>query len=770
MKNFEDICKDVEKLSLKEKIKVIEGRGARHTYSPFEQKLESFMMCDGPHGVRKVIDKKNELDLGGVTENAICFPTASLTACSFDEELLELMGKTIGEEALSKRVKMILGPGVNIKRSPLCGRNFEYFSEDPFLSGKMGSAFIKGLQSTGVACSLKHFACNNQEKRRFTYSAYVSLRALHDIYLKPFEICVKEADPKTIMCSYNKVNGVQVCQNKYLLTEVLRDKWDFKGIVISDWGAVDSRPLSCAAGLDLEMPGVKRPMAYYQKALNNQEWNNSNINCSVSRVLNLLYQQEKVEFADNHLSVIEEHELAKKIATESMVLAKNEDNILPLNNKDEVLVLGGFAESPRYQGNGSSHINSYYVDNFIEILKKDNKKFEYSSVFSEDFPEIDSVGMNKAVALAKDAKKVVIFISLSSKEESEGYDRKTLDLNSYQIDLVNKVSSVNKNVIVVLTSGAPVSLPFIDHVKGLLITYLGGDATCSAIKEILYGEVNPSGKLAETWPIKIDDTPSSIMYLSRKNHVYYDEDIFVGYRHYQTKKISTQFSFGYGLSYSKFEESDFEVSTNSKNITVKYKVSNVSNIDGKYVGQVYIEKVNSDTYRCGKELKGFAKIEVKQNSSKEIKITISKSYLAIFDEELNREIIEDGAYNIYIGNSIDDIIYQKEITVEGEKVKQTSITPLVRKEKSNINKIFTMNSTIGEIKNTLIGKVIIKIGLKLVDEQNDDAKLMIKESLLDQPIRSAASFGQMSFVRATAIVDWANKKYFSAIRKLIFNR
>ncbi|MEG0034493.1 MAG: glycoside hydrolase family 3 C-terminal domain-containing protein [Bacilli bacterium] len=768
MKKYEKYEEEVRSLTLKEKVKLLTGASAWST-GRIAEDLEPVKMCDGPHGLRKVTSgRKKELDISSTTDVAVCFPTASLTACSFDEELLYLLGDTIGKEALAKKIDLILGPGTNIKRSPLGGRNFEYFSEDPILSGKLSAAFIKGVQNNGVGTSLKHFCCNNQETKRFVYSAQINERALRDIYLKPFEIAIEESNPSTIMCSYNKVNGVQVSQNKYLLTNILRDEFKFKGLVVSDWGAVDSRASACASGLDLEMPGMKRPFSYFAKALKNGEFKEEDIEKSNDRLLKLIYDSNKKKDRKLETNYDKDHLLSSKIAAESMVLLKNDNNILPLNKKDNVLVIGNFAEKPRYQGNGSSRINPYHIDSFLDILAKDKINYQYVRPYDSKTHEINMVQKTKCLAYAEDYKKIIIFAALPGKFESEGYDRRNLNFSDLQTNFINEIAQINNNIVVVLQTGSPVILPFVNNVKGLLLSYLGGEATCLAAKDIIFGKVNPSGRLAETWPTCLENTPAFSSFRNDAENVYYDEDIYVGYRFYQTANIPSLFPFGHGLSYSTFVYSNYKVDKNDTEIIVNFTIKNTSKYDGKIVSLIFANKSKSETYRCGPELKAFNKIFLKGNEEKEVSIKFPIKYLNIYDEVLGKYIIEDGTYEIMLMENAEKEICKESINIEGVAVSQKNMTQLVRKEVQKYP--FSMNSTFSDISRTLIGKIILKISLKVVNKMSDtDEMQMIKNSINDQPIRSAASFGLISYNRASAIVDIANKHYFKGLRKLIFN-
>ncbi|MDE7384993.1 MAG: glycoside hydrolase family 3 C-terminal domain-containing protein, partial [Anaeroplasmataceae bacterium] len=570
----------IKQLSLEEKAKLLVGADFWHTYPFLNEK--GLCLTDGPHGVRMQDNGGKEV---GLKESipATCFPTASCLACSFDENLLYEVGQAIASECIDQEVDMLLGPGVNIKRSPLCGRNFEYYSEDPYLAGILASGFIKGVQSQNVLACMKHFACNNQEYARMVNNSIVDERALYEIYLKPFEIAIKEANPKAIMCSYNKLNGTLVSQNSILLKQILRDKFQFEGTVISDWGAVSNRVEALKAGLDLEMPGS---LSYVDiiEAVQNQSLSDEELDRAVSSVLKLYQARPSFENKKN----LSFHFLAKQAALESIVLLKNENLVLPLNKNERIGIIGN--SLMRIQGAGSSKVNPKDVDTFLDCLKEEGVSYQCFDNLTEEIKGMD---------------KIICFIGLSAEKEIEGKDRKDLKLDEKDIELVNTLTKLHSKIIVVLTTGSVVELPFIESVSGLVLTYLAGEASASALCDILYNKTNPSGHLAETWIKRLEDSPVYDYGKSVYQSIY-KESIFVGYRYYDKVDIEPLFPFGYGLSYTTFTLSHLEIKENYLYVNIK----NTGLYKGKEVVQLYVRDTNRDLLRPIRELKAFQKIEL----------------------------------------------------------------------------------------------------------------------------------------------------------------
>lgn len=669
----------LKKLTIKEKASLLSGLDAWNTKPIKRLGIPSISMSDGPHGLRKQYSGD---DLGIETSHpATCFPTASLLACSWDKELAEKQGAALGEEAADQGLQIILGPGNNIKRTPLCGRNFEYFSEDPFLSGNMAAGIIKGIQNKGIGTALKHFAANAQETDRLVIDEIISERALREIYLASYEIPVKEAKPTSLMCAYNKINGQYCSENKWLLTDVLRKEWGFKGIVMSDWGATDNRPQGVYAGLDLEMPSSncindkEIVKAYKGKHVSipssDTRFDNAltekQIDDCVERMLKLVYKLDEKN-SGKKCDYAAHHKLAEEIARECMVLLKN-NSILPLKENADIAVIGEMAVNPRYQGSGSSRVNSVKTDLPLDELKK-FANISYAKGYSlENDRDVSEIENAVSVAEGKDA--VIILTGLPDSYESEGFDRTTLSIPESHVELIKRVYEVNKNIVVVLCNGAPVTMPFLENSAAVLEAYLSGEAGAGAIAEILFGKACPCGKLAETFPNRIEDTPAYINFPGNGRTVRFGEDIFVGYRYYEKKDVPVLFPFGYGLSYTNFEYSGLTLSANeigvNDGVTVRVNVKNTGNFDGKEIVQLYVGECSPKIARPVKELKGFKKIELKKGEEKMVEFTLDRRSFAYWDERRGDWSVDSGKFGIFIGAASSDIRAVGEITVHAEK-------------------------------------------------------------------------------------------------------
>ena len=614
------------------------------------------MVSDGPHGLRKQDEKGDHLGINDSIK-AVCFPPAVLSACSFDRGLMEEMGKAIGREAQANDVSVVLGPAVNIKRSPLCGRNFEYYSEDPYLAGEIAAAFVKGVQSQHVGTSIKHFAANNQEYRRMSSSSEVDERTLREIYFPAFETAVKKAQPYTFMCSYNQINGTFASENKWLLTDVLRGEWGFKGYVMSDWGAVNDRVKGLEAGLELEMPASGGDNdAMIVKAVKDGALEEKILDQAVERILRIIF-----EYADHRkpqeFTMEKDHEEAQHIAEESMVLLKNENHILPLKTSEKAAFIGGFARNPRFQGGGSSHINCFKTTNVLDSVPCD-AQVVYAEGFPADRDFYDKALADEAVKAAAEADKAVIFAGLPESFESEGYDRSHMRLPECQNRLITEILKVQPNTVIVLHNGSPVEMPWLGEIKGLLETYLGGQAGGAAAANILYGKINPSGKLAETMPLKLSDNPSYLNFGGGEK-VEYREGIFVGYRYYDTKEMDVAFPFGYGLSYTTFAYSNLKLSmenpTEKDTVMVSADVTNTGKSAGKEVVQLYIRDLTGSAIRPEKELKGFEKVFLEPGETKTVTMELNKRSFAWYNTELHDWFAASGDYEILVGASSRDI-------------------------------------------------------------------------------------------------------------------
>lgn len=686
-----NIKKILNELTLEEKASLCSGADFWHTKAVERLDIQPIMVSDGPHGLRK---NKEDAENPNEAIKAVCFPTASALACSFDRTLLKTVGKALGEECQAENVSVILGPGTNIKRSPICGRNFEYFSEDPYLATELAGAHIKGVQSKGVGTSLKHFACNNQETRRLSVDEKIDERALREIYLAAFEGAVKKAKPWTIMCSYNRINGVHSSQNKWLLTDVLRDEWGYEGLVMSDWGAVDDRIEGIRAGLDLEMPAsFGKNDRLIVEAVNNGELSMEELDRCAERVLRLIDRAEESKTPMNWDKEAQ-HELAAKVEAQCSVLLKNDGDILPLSKDEKIAFIGYFAEKPRYQGGGSSHINSFKVTSALDAVK-DYAEVEYAQGYMTDEDKVDEKLMAEAVECAKRNDKVVVFAGLPDAFESEGYDREHMRMPQCQLRLLEEIKKVNENIVVVLHNGSPVEMPFIDDIKGLLEVYLGGQAVGKAVCELLFGEVSPSGKLAETFPKKLEDNPSYLNFPGICDDVKYSEGIYVGYRYYDKKNMDVLFPFGYGLSYTTFEYSDLVISESeikdTDTLTVSCSIRNTGTREGMETVQLYVSDKKSSVERPVRELKGFEKVSLKPGETKKLIFCLDKRAFAYYEPAIGDWFVEYGEFGIEIGASSRDIRLEGSVYVNSD---------------DKLPVAFDMNSTVADVLSCDEGKEV----------------------------------------------------------------
>ncbi len=663
----------IAQMTLEEKASMCDGLDYWHTQPVERLGIKSVSLNDGPHGIRKKGDpdaaKKGETDLlKGVP--AICFPTASATACSWDTDLIRKMGETLGDECRKEKVSVLLGPGTNIKRSPLCGRNFEYFSEDPELAGEMSAAFVNGVQSKGIGTSLKHYAVNSQEKRRMTVNAVVDERTLREIYLRPFEIAVKKAQPWTIMNAYNRLNGTYCAENKWLLTDVLRDDFGYENLVVTDWGAENERVPGLIAGQEIEMPtssgiGTKKII----DAVKDGSLDEAILDRAVDRILNLV-DKATATLGDYTYDPDEHHAIAREIAGQCMVLMKNEGNILPLKKSQKIAVIGEMAKKPRYQGAGSSLINPIKLDNACDTMTEMGINYDYAPGYSTAKKNkiSDDTFVAEAVAKAKDAEVALLFIGLTDEFETEGNDRSHLGIPPLHTRLIDEVLKVNKNVVVVLSGGASIEMPWADRVPAILNEFLTGQAAGSAVCDILFGDVNPSGKLAETYPMALEDNSSANYFPGNQVSVEYRESVYVGYRYYDSANIPVRFPFGHGLSYTTFEYSDIKLSADSikdtDTLTVSFKIKNTGDRDGAEAAQLYVSDVESTIYRPVKELKGFKKVFLKAGEEKEVSIDLEKRAFAFYNIDAHAWQVESGEFKILVGASSRDIRLTASVNIE----------------------------------------------------------------------------------------------------------
>ncbi|MCX7657926.1 MAG: glycoside hydrolase family 3 C-terminal domain-containing protein [Oscillospiraceae bacterium] len=746
----------VSQMTLEEKAGMCSGADFWHLKGVERLGIPSVMVTDGPHGLRKQDQSGDHLGINDSVK-AVCFPTASALACSFDRELLFELGKALGEECQAEDVSVILGPGANIKRSPLCGRNFEYFSEDPYLSSEMAASHISGVQSQNVGTSLKHFAANNQEHRRMTSSSEVDERTLREIYLASFEGAVKKGRPWTVMCSYNRINGVYASENHKLLTEILRDEWGFDGYVVSDWGAVNDRVEGLKAGLDLEMPssgGVNDALII--KAVKEGKLDEKVLDRAVERILTIIFRYVENKKNINSYDKKAHHELARKISSECMVLLKN-DGILPLKKKSKIAFIGKFAASPRYQGGGSSHINSFMVSNALEVASG-IAEISYAKGYETAEDTIDENLIKEAVNIAKDAEVAVVFAGLPDKFESEGYDREHMSMPNCQNKLIDEICKVQPNTVVVLHNGSPVEMPWIDKVKAVLEVYLGGQAVGEATVDVLFGDKNPCGKLAESFPKRLEDNPSYLFFKGEKDRVEYREGVFVGYRYYDKKNIDVLFPFGHGLSYTTFEYSDLKLDRkemlDTETLSVSVKIKNTGKVAGKEIVQLYVKNAKSIAIRPEKELKGFKKIELAPGEEKNVSFVLEKRAFAYYNTEISDWYVPTGTYQILIGKSSRDIILSKDVLV-----KSTSKIPVK----------LSLTSTVGDAMEIPEAKPFIKQLLSknvLMGSDSDKDALgegtaeMMERMMIEMPLRALVSFagGALSIEDLQKTIDEINQK------------
>ena len=742
-----DIKGILSQMTLEEKAGLCSGLDHWHTKPVERLGIPSIRMSDGPHGLRKQAQGGDHLGLMKSLP-ATCFPTAATAACSWDRELIKGVGVALGEECQAEKIDILLAPGTNLKRSPLCGRNFEYYSEDPYLSAELATQYINGLQSQGIGASLKHFAANNQENMRFLVDSVVEERTLRELYLASFEGPVKNAQPLTVMCAYNKLNGTYCSESKYLLTDVLREDWGFEGIVVSDWGAVNVRVDGLQAGLELEMPpgnyeGDKQIIA----AVKSGALPENVLDQAVERLLTIIFRVAESR-KDNAIADLEaNHQMARKALGECIVLLKNEEQILPLKKAGSLSVIGAFAEHPRFQGGGSSYVAPYQLDSALEEIRKlagtdmqvtyapgyqlDSGEGRYCShPFQSVCDEPDLELIRQACEAAAKADCAVIFAGLPESYETEGYDRKHLRIPEGQRLLIEAVAEVQKNMIVVLSNGGAIEMPWISRVKGVVEGYLGGQATGGAIADILFGVSNPCGKLAETFPKKLSDTPAFIEYLSEDRTAKYMEGLFIGYRYYEAKQLEPLFPFGFGLSYTTFEYTgmaiDKKVISEQEELTVKVTVKNTGNRAGKEIVQLYIHDVECSVLRPYKELKGFQKVELAPGEEKEVVFQLNKRAFAYYDTDRRDWCVETGDFEVLVGKSSADIVLRYTVTVTAQAKKN----------------IYTRNSSFAEclleshaaevIRHYLEG---IKVKFNL-DEESERGKSFLKGA----PLRNLISY------------------------------
>ena len=775
-----DIEKTVKQMTLEDKVQFCTGADFWRTKEMKGYGIDSVTVSDGPHGLRYQGLKSDNLGLND-SEPATCFPTAVTSADSWNEELISEVGKAIGEEALEYGVSVVLGPGCNIKRNPLGGRNFEYFSEDPYLAGKMAASFIRGVQSQGIGTSLKHFACNNQEYKRQNGDSRLDERTFREIYLKPFEMAVKESKPQTVMCSYNRINGVYSSDNEYLLDEILRKEWGFDGLVMTDWGAMADRIRAFKAGCDLNMPGNNDYMVNeVLQAVREGKLDEKDIDICVRRILKMAETGIKNR-REYHFDREAHHETARKMALEGAVLLKNEDDILPLK-RDEICILGYMAKELRYQGSGSSHINP----TILKQVKDIDETIPYAACVNKagELSDLDA-----GLKLARENKKAVIFAGLPESYESEAFDRDHMRMPEGHNRLIEEVCRVNENVVVVLLGGSAMEVPWADKVKGILYMGLPGQAGAEAVFDLLEGKVNPSGRLSESWPYRYEDVISKDTF--GKKITEYHEGIYVGYRYYDKADADVRYPFGYGLSYTSFEYSDLKLDRDELSVYVR----NTGNRKGKEVVELYVSP-HDDLCRAVKELKAFEKVELDAGESKRVIFRIRDDMFEVYDEGFKKI---RGTYDLLIGRSSRDIALSTAIDVDGAEADFASLKGswydtvkglpsrkewemlmghAVAVEKDPKKGQFTMDNSCMEMKDhSLMMKILYLVTKNIIgkafdrDERNmeNPSYKMMMTAATDCPMRAVviSSDGMMKDSLAHGMLDMANGHIIRGIIRMI---
>jgi beta-glucosidase len=799
----------IAEMTLEEKASLCSGLNLWQN-KPIERLgIPSILITDGPHGLRKQVDVD---DIGGLNTSvpATCFPTASALAATWNRDLVKQVGVALGEECRMEKVGVLLGPGANIKRSPLCGRNFEYFSEDPFLSGELAKSYIQGVQSQGVGTSLKHFAANNQEFRRMTIDAVVDLRALHEIYLAGFEIAVREAQPWTMMGAYNRLNGTYCCENHLILHDALREKWGYQGLVMTDWGAMNARVPALKAGLDLEMPGpADENDTFIVDAVRSGVLEEAILDQAVERILKVVFKAQATLAEDFSFDPNAHHALARQAAAEGAVLLKNEQGTLPLKKTARVVLLGTFSKQPRYQGAGSSLINPLRLDTLYDEMVKiaGVENITYAPGYPSQGLTHNEHLMNEAVQLAKTAEIVIINVGLPDSFEVEGLDRTHLKLPHSHNQLVEAVAAVHDQVVVVLSNGAPVEMPWVDQVQAILEGYLGGQAGAGGVADVLYGIINPSGKLAETFPLSLEDHPSHAYFPGGPKTVEYRESLYVGYRFFESVKKPVLFPFGHGLSYTTFAYEDLRLSqsaiTDEETLTVNVTVRNTGERSGKEIVQLYINPESPTAFRPTMELKGFDKVELEPGEAKVVTFTLNRRAFAHFSTASKDWQVESGVYRILVGASSRQIFLEDVVRVTDNradapipeedrlpayfhfppdaKVGQADFEALLG-HPSPPNKIIkgepaTLNTPLADMQHSFVARQLKKMvnkQIQFVIGNNPDSPnaQMINAMMAEAPLRTLLMFGAGALNRnmVEGLLLMINRRFVRGLIRFIKGR
>ena len=777
----------IAKMTLAEKCGILSGKDVWHTRAVPGAQIPSIMLSDGPSGLRKQEGEGDHLGLNASVK-ATCFPSAATVANSWDPELAEKVGAALGREAAAKEVGVLLGPGLNVKRSPLCGRNFEYFSEDPYLAGKMAAACIRGIQSMGISACPKHFAANAQEMHRMANDSVVDERTLRELYLTNFEIAIREGHPKTLMTSYNAVNGTYAHENQHLLRDILRGEWGYRGAVVSDWGGCNDFVESVRAGADLEMPGTgdDSPTQLYQ-AVKDGRITEAEIDARVEELLSLVMDVSLAEKPEADLEA--QHLIALEAAEKSIVLLKNEGNILPLKRDAKIALIGDFAEVPRYQGAGSSLVNSYKVLTTTRLIQNEFSDAEnYMPGFTRQ-DKWDEAMAAAAVRIAGEADIALVYLGLPEEYESEGLDRTHMRIPSNQIRLLEEVEKVNPNTVVVFSGGSAVEMPWLSHCRALVWAGLGGQAAAEAVLKVLTGEVNPAGKLTETFPMTYEDLPVSHYYPGEQKTSEYRENLFVGYRYTETADCPVTFPFGYGLSYTTFRYDNLKADRDE----VTFEITNTGTVDGDEVAQVYVSLPDSKIMRPARELKGFARVSLKAGETRQVTVKLDDKAFRYFNVGTNNWEIESGSYEIQVGASVRDIRLTAKVDVQGTDaeipetakagfltveqlpaVPDASFSTLIGREipASTYGETFSINDPLdqlGRAKNP-----IARLVFRVMDSQRKKSLAAGKPDLnilfmFNMPFRGTAKMtgGMITMRMADAIVFMVNGHWHRGLGRLI---
>jgi len=793
-------------MTLEEKASLCSGKDFWHLKGIERLGIPSIMVTDGPHGLRKQTSSSDSVGLQDSLP-ATCFPTASALAASWDKQLVFEVGQALGEECREAKIGVILGPGANIKRSPLCGRNFEYFSEDPYLSGEITKSHINGVQSQGIGTSLKHYAVNNQEYRRMTIDTLVDERALREIYLAGYEIAVKEAQPWTVMCAYNKVNGTYCAEHRYLMNDILKGEWGHQGLVVTDWGAINDRLAGLKAGTELEMPGVSNGNdALLVKAIHAGQLDEAILDQAVERILTLIFKAAETLSEDFTYDRQAHHNLARRAAAEGAVLLKNEAGILPIQQNSKIALIGQFAKSARYQGAGSSLVNPNQLDNLhdelAELIAPGN--LAYAPGYTERAEQPDETLIQEAIHVAQSADIVVVCAGLTDYYEVEGLDRQHMHLPPGHDALIHKLAQSHDRIVVVLSNGSPVEMPWVGDVAAVLEGYLGGQAGAGAIADILVGKTNPCGKLAETFPRKLEDTPCYHYFPMGPSIVEYRESIFVGYRYYDSVNQDVLFPFGHGLSYTSFEYRDLHLSHSKlpdrDPLTATLKIKNTGSVPGKEIIQLYLHAVDLAVFHPEKELKGFVKVDLQPGEETEVSIRLNQRAFSYFNPQIKDWQVGSGIYQVLVGASSRDIRLKASIEVEptqpssqqvgleqpmvyydfprGTPVSQEDFAALLGKpipeNHSPTMGEYTLNTPLGDMRGSFLGRQLFNYLQgqiqKMIEGQEGTPTAELMEAVVwEMPLRSMLmmSGGVVNRGVINSLLSMINGHYLSGIFSLI---